>query len=86
MAEVGNAVKHRTGATNVLVTTVNSTVYTIELSFSTSSRDRATATLSFTGKSGDFPINVSYVKGASSGSSSFSDLSQVIEYLALTLR
>lgn len=86
MAEIGNSIKTRTGATNVLVTTVSQSTYTLDLSFGVSSADRASATFQFSGTSGNFPLTVSYSKGRSSGSSSFSDLGQAVEYLALVLR
>ncbi len=86
MGELSVAIKDRLSAQTVLVSTTSTTLYTFNISLTARQADRAVATLKLANTSCDFPVTCTYSYGQANGSAQFTELSQVVDYLAAMIR
>jgi hypothetical protein len=81
-----DSLKVRVGATTVVVTGTGGSAYVLDVRKGPKASDRATVNFNFSNPNCDFPIRVSYSQGSRSGESSFMELGQVLEWLAVSLQ
>ena len=85
VAQFAEALKVRVGATTVIVTSTSGSAYVLDVRKGPKASDRAAVNFNFSNTNCDFPIRVSFTQGARSGESSFMELGQVLEWLAVSL-
>jgi len=86
MGELGQAIKDRLCAQNVIVSATSTTVYTFNIKLGVRGSDHAVVTLKLANTNCDFPVTCSYTYQKKSGSAQFDELGQVVDYLAAVLR
>lgn len=82
--EFAQALKAALPANNIVPKYTSTGKYTLEIQINR--KTTATATIQFSGTIGDYPVSATYTKGASSGSSSFVDLTDLLNWLVSSLR
>jgi hypothetical protein len=86
VAQFAEVLKTRVGANTVIVSSSGGSAYVLDVRKGPKVSDRATVNFNFSTSTCNFPIRVSFSQGARSGETSFTELGQVLEWLAVSLQ